>query len=181
MISRLSHRALRAPEPLTVSLTSLSFSLPQVGDYTEENLNEVQRLNKGKLKNLDLINVGLELVVPDNREIAEAPAKEVKAIEEVKTEVAPVAKKKEVAPAKKKPQKKKEAAPAKKKQKKEPKAKKPQKEDPKKKPKKEKPAKSPKQDKQEEKPAKGGFLFFGGKTDPAKKKKKDAKLPQDKW
>ena len=173
MISRLSHLSHRAPEPLTASLTSPSFSLPQVGDYTEENLKEVQRLNKGKLKNLDLINVGLELVVPDNREIAEAPAKEVKAIEEVKTEVAPVAKKK--------PQKKKEAAPAKKQQKKEPKAKKPLKEDPKKKPKKEKPAKAPKQDKEEEKPAKGGFLFFGGKTDPAKKKKKDAKLPQDKW
>merc|ERR1712087_965798 len=148
-----------------------------VGDYTEENLKEVQRLNKGKLKNLDLINVGLELVVPDNREIAEAPVKEVKAIEEVKTEVAPVV------------QKKKETAPVKKQQKQEPKSKSPQKEDSKKKAKKDKPAKAPKStkpDKQDkkakkEKPAKaGGFLFFGGKAD-ASKKKKDAKLPQDKW
>ena len=44
-----------------------------VGDYTDDNVKLLKRLNRSTLKDVDLLQPGQELIVPDNRELPEEP------------------------------------------------------------------------------------------------------------
>eukprot|EP00213_Chloropicon_mariensis_P004816 CAMPEP_0197476798 /NCGR_PEP_ID=MMETSP1309-20131121/10389_1 /TAXON_ID=464262 /ORGANISM="Genus nov. species nov., Strain RCC998" /LENGTH=259 /DNA_ID=CAMNT_0043017347 /DNA_START=140 /DNA_END=919 /DNA_ORIENTATION=- len=164
-----------------------------VGDYTDDNVKLLKRLNRSTLKDVDLLQPGQELIVPDNRELPEEPtpqppviAEKVKAPREKTEPKKRPSKPQKVVKEKKKEVKKEEKKEKKKVVEKKKKGKKEDKEEPKK----------------EEK--KGGWFGFGGgkkevsesDAKDTKSSKKNArrnskksegkdgkkiKLPQDKW